>query len=104
MVKGKQEALAVFNPLTAGSAPDDLMEKYTEAYTLLAAGDIQAVSYTHLDVYKRQGQGLPHPHEDDVRHPQGTLALGVGVASGDFTSTQHPGSGDDLLDLSLIHI
>jgi len=39
MVKGKQEALAVFNPLVAGSVPDDLMERYLEAYLLLTTGD-----------------------------------------------------------------
>lgn len=55
MVKGKQEALAVFNPMTAGSVPDDLMERYTEAYTLLAAGDIQA---THR--FARLRSRYPH--------------------------------------------
>lgn len=39
VVKGKQEALAVFNPLAAHTLPDDLMEKYAEAYALLTAED-----------------------------------------------------------------
>ncbi|MDG4552959.1 MAG: adenylate/guanylate cyclase domain-containing protein [Candidatus Competibacter sp.] len=42
VVKGKQQALSVFNPLLAGSEPDDLMEEYAEAYALLAAGNPQA--------------------------------------------------------------
>ncbi len=67
MVKGKQEALAVFNPLAAGSVPDDLMEKYAEAYTLLTASDPQATHrfarlrsrYPHdplVDFYWRRAQ------------------------------------------------
>jgi hypothetical protein len=46
--------------------------------------------------------GPPHPHEDDVRHPQGTLALGVGVASGDFASTQHPGPATTCSTISAV--
>jgi class 3 adenylate cyclase len=42
VVKGKQEALSVFNPLIAHSLPDDLLEKYAEAYALLTAEDALA--------------------------------------------------------------
>ncbi|MFZ1640848.1 MAG: adenylate/guanylate cyclase domain-containing protein [Candidatus Contendobacter sp.] len=42
-VKGKQEALLVFNPLVADSKLDALMEEYAEAYALLTAGDPQVV-------------------------------------------------------------
>lgn len=42
MVKGKQQALSVFNPLLADSELDALVEEYTEAYARLTAGDPQA--------------------------------------------------------------
>ena len=39
IVKGKQQALAVFNPLAVDSEPNALVEEYAEAYALLTAGD-----------------------------------------------------------------
>ncbi|MFO1425176.1 MAG: adenylate/guanylate cyclase domain-containing protein [Candidatus Competibacteraceae bacterium] len=42
VVKGKQQALSVFNPLLADSEPDALVEEYAEAYALLTAGDPRA--------------------------------------------------------------
>ena len=43
-------------------------------YAVRAGGDTTAVSYTHLDVYKRQVNGFaiaPEPHELGIlEHPQ----------------------------------
>ena len=57
----------MFNPLAAGSVPDDLMEKYAEAYMLLTASDPHATHrfarlrsrYPHdplVDFYWRRAQ------------------------------------------------
>ena len=48
---------------------DDVIDRKTEAFNavsipVIAAGGIAAVSYTHLDVYKRQD---PDWHEKDLR-------------------------------------
>lgn len=43
IVKGKQQALAVFNPLAVDSEPNALVEEYAEAYALLTAGDPHSV-------------------------------------------------------------
>lgn len=43
IVKGKQQALAVFNPLAVDSELGALVKEYAEAYALLTAGDPQAV-------------------------------------------------------------
>ncbi len=44
-VKGKQKALAVFNPLAVDNAVAALLEDYAKAYALLEKGDLQAVSH-----------------------------------------------------------
>ncbi len=42
VVKGKHEALAVFNPVAVGGEPDAVLDKYAQAYALLATGDPNA--------------------------------------------------------------
>ena len=58
----------------------DLFESFQRKKEYLICIDSDAVSYTHLDVYKRQGMGLPNMKKySDVLEVDTTLGVGTTV-------------------------
>ena len=98
-----------FGPLDR--EPTGLVEMTVEEYETIRLMDLEAVSYTHLDVYKRQVKGKG-AHIQGERHLlflpglQGHLGKGAQLfirPQGRASAVPHV-ELDDLLALSLIHI